>query len=309
MSTLFADKNKIFILGLLSLVIIYSCVAHYKTTTDSFIAVKDAESIERGKNLVFNICAGCHLNHEVKTFIGNRLHDIPRFLGKVYSANLTHSEKFGVIPHYSDAELMYFFKTGISKDGRYIVYMLKPMLADEDINDIIIYLRSNDVPLAAADTSVGKTHLNVFGKIAVKLTGNPKPYIKGVSLPDENNPVSYGHYLVGAIGCYHCHTKRTLKLDYVNPERSKGFMEGGKRFKDPQGNRVYSYNLTPDKETGIGNFTKEDFRKAVREGIAPDSSKLRPPMGQFRSLTDKQVDAIYAYLQTLEPKHHLIKGH
>jgi len=288
---------------------IYSCVAHYKTTSDSFTAIKDAESIERGKNLVFNICAGCHLNHEVHTFIGNHLGEIPKFLGKVYSANLTHSESFGVIPHYTDAELIYFFKTGISKNGRYIPYMLKPMLADKDINDIIIYLRSNDVPLAAADTSVGKTHMNMFGKIAIRLTGKPKRYIKGVALPNENNPVEYGHYLVGAIGCYHCHSKSSLKLDYVNPERSKGFMAGGKRFKDPQGNRVYSYNLTPDKETGIGYFTKEDFRKAVREGLTPDDKKLRPPMGQFHSLTDKQVDAIFAYLQTLEPKHNPIKGH
>ena len=137
---LFRNKKKFFILSLLSFIIICGCVAHYKTTNDNFTAVKDAESIERGKNLVFNICAGCHLNHEVNTFIGNRLHDIPRFLGKVYSANLTHSETFGVIPHYTDAQLIYFFKTGIAKDGRYIPYMLKPMLADEDINDIIVYL-------------------------------------------------------------------------------------------------------------------------------------------------------------------------
>jgi hypothetical protein len=46
-------------------------------------------------------------------------------------------------------------KTGISKSGKFMPYMMRPMMADEDINDIIVYLRSDDDAAVAADTTIG----------------------------------------------------------------------------------------------------------------------------------------------------------
>src|SRR5260221_1983165 len=288
--------------------IAYSCKTHFATTNENYSANKTSTSFERGKNLVFNICAGCHYDHSANKFIGKPIHDFPKIMGPVYSANLTNSAQYGVVSKYSDAELFYLLKTGIAKNGRLKPYMMKPTLADEDINDIIVYLRSGDEPVAAADTSVGKTHLNILGRTVISIFSKPQTYHTGVPRPNENDPVIYGRYLVGVIGCYHCHSKNPLKLSYADPEKSKGYMAGGNKFKDYQGKRIYSPNLTPDKETGIGNFSKEDFRKAVKEGQTPDDKKLRPPMGQFRHLTDKQVEVIYTYLQSLPPKYHKIKG-
>jgi cytochrome c1 len=79
------------------------------------------------------------------------------------------------------------------------------------------------------------------------------------------------------------------------------------KLKDPKGKKLYGPNLTPDKETGIGNFSLEDFTTAVREGETPSGRKLSPSMDKFKSLTDKQVKAIYAYLKSLPPVRHKVK--
>ncbi|HWJ25358.1 MAG TPA: hypothetical protein VNS32_02390, partial [Flavisolibacter sp.] len=77
---------------------------------------------------------------------------------------------------------------------------------------------------------------------------------------------------------------------------------------DPKGRQLYGPNLTPDVQTGIGRFSREDFRKAVREGITPSGKKLSPPMDHFTAMSDLQVDAIFKYLRSLPPVHHKIKG-
>ena len=122
------------------------------------------------------------------------MHDIPRILGKVYSANLTHSEMYGVTKHYKDAQLAYLIKSGIKNNGRFVPYMLRPNMADDDVNDIIAYLRSDDAAVAAGDTSVGKTHLNFFGRLAIH-TKKPLPYIPDIKRPTD--AIANGRYLCG----------------------------------------------------------------------------------------------------------------
>lgn len=287
--------------------IIAGCRFYFDTTKDQFVAKNNTQSIERGKNLAFNICAGCHYDQKVGKFIGRSLNDLPKIAGHLYSANLTHSKTNGVPPNYTDAELFYLLKTGISKSGEFMPYMMRPMMADEDINDIIVYLRSDDSAVAAADTTVGKTHINFIGKAGIRFATKPQPYHTGVQRPDENNAVDYGRYLVALIGCYHCHSRKVLGLNYLEPEKTKGYLQGGIKLKDPEGKRIYGPNLTPDEETGIGSFSESDFSKAIREGIEPSGRKLSPPMGKFKNLSDKQVAAIYTYLRMLQPVHHKIK--
>jgi mono/diheme cytochrome c family protein len=293
---------------LLAAIVIVACTSHFNTTKATFTASRSNEAFERGKNLTYNICGQCHYNKDAGKFIGMQMHEIPSLLGKVYSANLTNSKSNGLPPHYTDAELQYLLKTGIAKDGRFLSYMLRPNLSDNDINDIIVYLRSDDPAVAAADTTVGKTHLNPIGKIAMSATGKPVAYRIGVKRPAESDAVATGRYLIDIIGCYHCHSKSLTSLNYLHPEQSKGYLAGGYKFKDPAGMKVYASNLTPDKETGIGKYSRDDFRKAVREGIAP-RGQLHPPMPKFTHLTDGQADAIYAYLQTVPPVQHKVDDH
>ena len=288
-------------------VIVSGCSFYFATTKDQINTTSKLQSYERGKNLVFTICSGCHYDPKTNRFIGKSLNDLPKIGGHLYSANLTHSRMYGRTDAYSDAELFYLLKTGISRSGKFMPYMMKPMMADEDVNDIIVFLRSDDPSLKSADTLVGTTHINLIGRIGLRFVMGPQPYNKGVARPDEHNPVEYGRYLVAIIGCYHCHSKKILGLNFLDAEKTNGFLQGGIKLKDPKGNRLYGPNLTPDKETGIGIYTVQDFEKAVREGINQSGRKLSPPMDKIKSLTDDQVHAIYSYLKSIPAVHHYIK--
>jgi mono/diheme cytochrome c family protein len=306
MQNLFKNNSRKIIFLLAMAMIVIGCRFYFNTTTDTFNVNKTTSSIENGRNLTHNICGGCHYDPRVNKFIGRPLNDLPKIAGKLYSANLTHSALHGRPPQYSDAELFYLLKTGISKNGKFMPYMMRPMMADQDVNDIIAFLRSDDPAVMAADTTVGKTHINFIGKAGIRFVSRPQPYNKGVQRPDETDPIAFGRYLVAVIGCYHCHSKKVLALNYLEPDKTKGYLQGGIKLKDPDGKRLRGPNLTPDKETGIGSFTKEDFQKAIREGTTPSGKKLSPPMPKFKHLTDRQVNAIYTYLFSLPPVRHKV---
>jgi len=290
---------------LVNLVLLYSCKTHYKLAGEKYTLRQTPAAVANGKNLVYSGC-GCHYNGTAKEFTGNRLHDLPRILGKLYSANITNSEVYGISADYTNAQLAYLLKTGITCKGQFIPYMLRPNIADDDLNDIIAYLRSDDAAVAAADTDVGDTHLNFLGKIVTHMR-KPEPFIENIAEP--TGPIANGRYLVDIMGCFHCHSKSLASLNYLHPEQSKGYMQGGMKFKTPKGGKIYAANLTPCKSTGIGNYSQEDFRKTVKDGITPDGRKLSPPMEKYKHLSDEQVDDIFAYLQTLPAEHHLVKGH
>jgi mono/diheme cytochrome c family protein len=103
--------------------------------------------------------------------------------------------------------------------------------------------------------------------------------------------IAHGKMLVEAGNCGSCHT-----ADPAKP------FAGGKRIETPFG-AIYSPNLTPDRDTGIGAWTDEDFRRALRYGVAPDGSRYYPafPYPYFTKLTRDDIFAIRAYLATLTP--------
>jgi mono/diheme cytochrome c family protein len=103
--------------------------------------------------------------------------------------------------------------------------------------------------------------------------------------------VARGKALVMAADCASCHT-----ADPAKP------FAGGKRIETPFG-AVYSPNLTPDRQTGIGGWRDEDFYRALRFGTAPDGSRYYPafPYPYFTKFTRDDIVAIRAYLATLAP--------
>lgn len=291
---------------MVTLIIFISCKTRFDTTKAAYKATSSSQAFEHGKNLVYTICAGCHYNRSTNKFTGNPIEDVPAIAGKIYSANLTHSKTHGATASYSDAEIKYLLRTGISRNGRFLAYMLRPNMADEDINDIIVYLRSDDPALAADNRIAGTTHFTLIGKIYTGMTAKPVSFKDGIAKPSD--PVALGYYLVDNIGCFHCHSKSAAAINAEYPNQTKGYLAGGFKLKGPQGIKVTASNITPDKQTGIGNYTLEQFRKALKNGEAPDRN-LHPPMPKFQRLSDNEADAIYAYLQTVPPKYHKIEGH
>jgi hypothetical protein len=137
--------------------------------------------------------------------------------------------------------------------------------------------------------------------------GKPLPYRNSVPAVNEQEQISYGRYLVDNIGCYHCHSKKgMLSLNHGNPEDTKGYLAGGRKFRMPDG-VIRGPNITIDRETGIGSFTREEFRRATLEGIDKNGNRLQPPMKAFHHMSSKESDAIYAYIQSLRPVRHKVK--
>lgn len=303
-------RNLILVISafILTIVVIGCSLKKFNENKPAYTAVKSQQAYERGEILVYSICAGCHYDHATNKFIGTRIREIPGIIGKVYSANLTHSKEHGIPPRYTDAELKYLFRTGVAKDGRFLNYMLRPNMSDDDINAIIVFLRSDNPAMAPADTTIGITHFNWLGKTIMNKMADPVPFKDGIKQPSESDPVATGRYLVDNLGCFHCHSKSLTKLNLVNPEQTPEYMQGGQKFESPTGMKVYASNLTPDKQTGIGNYTKIQFRKALKEGESPNG-KLHPPMPKLEKLKDEDADAIYAYLRTIPPAVHKVNGH
>jgi mono/diheme cytochrome c family protein len=107
----------------------------------------------------------------------------------------------------------------------------------------------------------------------------------------DTDPLARGRYLSQAADCEACHTD----------EGGKSFA-GGRAFVTDFGT-IYSPNITPDKETGIGSWSDADFLKAVHEGITPEGTRLYPafPYAAYTYLTDDDVLAIRKYLATVAP--------
>jgi mono/diheme cytochrome c family protein len=107
-----------------------------------------------------------------------------------------------------------------------------------------------------------------------------------------------GRYLVETLaGCGNCHTPRGPN----GPLTDKKFA-GGEVIKHEDFTAVVA-NITPDPETGIGNWTDREIVTAIREGRRPDGSLIGPamPSRSYRQLADQDVEAIVAYLRSVPP--------
>jgi len=117
--------------------------------------------------------------------------------------------------------------------------------------------------------------------------------------PPITDRVAYGKYMTYALDCFSCHSSDFVKVDWMNPDRSPGYMAGGNVVHDANGEDIRTANLTPDPETGIGTWSEADFVKAVKKGFRPDGRVLHYPMTPRVELTDAEAGAIYAYLRTV----------
>jgi mono/diheme cytochrome c family protein len=111
-------------------------------------------------------------------------------------------------------------------------------------------------------------------------------------------PLERGTYLMTSIvACGNCHTVQTPNGPLPGRE-----LAGGSEIPD-EGMIARMPNITPDKATGIGNWTDAQIVAAIREGRRPDGSIIGPPMpiGQYRAMSDADAAAIVAYLRQVPP--------
>lgn len=117
--------------------------------------------------------------------------------------------------------------------------------------------------------------------------------VVGTSHADE------GAYLMRAAGCQACHSAEN------NPP-----LAGGRAFETRFGT-FYSPNITPDRETGIGDWTRAQFIAALKHGKAPDGRAYFPvfPYPSYRQMSDRDASLIFDHLKSLDPHHRPNREH
>jgi mono/diheme cytochrome c family protein len=113
---------------------------------------------------------------------------------------------------------------------------------------------------------------------------------------DNFDQIERGRYLVILGDCVACHMSPSGEKT-----GSQGFV-GGRPIETPFG-LIATPNITPDRETGIGTWSSDEFYRAMHEGVRPDGARLYPafPYNYFTRMPRADTDAIYAYLGTLAP--------
>ena len=125
--------------------------------------------------------------------------------------------------------------------------------------------------------------------------------IASASAQQNKSLIERGRYLAeGPVACANCHTPRGPDMAML-PERA---YSGGFKIVDP-GFEVYTANITPDKDTGIGSWTDAQIITAIREGKTREGKINFPPMPvpTYNNMSDGDVKAIVAYLHTVKPIH------
>jgi mono/diheme cytochrome c family protein len=267
------------------------------------------ERVARGRRTAEMLCAQCHMDPTTGTLTGKRVADVPAQFGESWSLNITKHPAEG-IGSWTDGEIAYLLRTGIARDGRYTPpWMIKmPLLSDEDLKDVIAFLRSDDPLVQARDAKDRPSHPSFLTKALCRVAFKPFPYPKEpIVAPPESDKVAYGRYLADArLQCFGCHSADFKTVDELHPEKSAGYFGGGNLMPDLSGEIIPTSNLTPDPETGIGKWTEAQFRRALVDGIGPDNKPVRYPMVPFRNVTDDEAAAIFAYLKTVPAIHNAV---
>ncbi|MBC8718272.1 c-type cytochrome [Ochrobactrum sp. Marseille-Q0166] len=119
-----------------------------------------------------------------------------------------------------------------------------------------------------------------------------------VAMADEPSAelIAKGRYIAPASDCAACHTA----------QHGGQPSAGGYGSASPLGT-IFSTNITPSKADGIGDYTEEEFARAIRDGMAKDGSHLYPaiPYTPNPNMTDEDVKALYAYfIHEVKPVDH-----
>ncbi|MFI5221318.1 MAG: cytochrome c [Bacteroidia bacterium] len=264
------------------------------------------ERVAQGFKIASMECLGCHASPD-GTVSGRELAELPKEFGHIYSKNLTSGPADGIAT-WTDGEIYYLLRTGIKKDGQYLpIYMAKfPNAADEDLYSVIAWLRSDMVQKSTVVQP--KSEPSFLTKLLCHIAWKPLPLAeKSIPLPDTSNAVEHGRYLAnGIFHCFPCHSGDFKTVNMVYPEKSGGFYGGGNVMTGKDG-PVTTRNLTFD-ETGIADFTENEFVESVKYCKKKGGGQLRMPMFPHAMLTDTEAKHIFAYLKTVPKIHHEIKS-
>ncbi|RVT98023.1 c-type cytochrome [Mucilaginibacter limnophilus] len=268
------------------------------------------ERLARGKYLAHSVavCIDCHSTRDWSKFagpidsnqlgVGGEVFDSRIGLpGEIYVPNITPTG----IKKYTDGELFRAITTGVKKDGS-AIFPIMPWQAyskmdREDIYAIIAYIRTLQPK--------GKTYPAHKLDFPLNLIVNTMPQKATLGKrPPESDTLKYGQYLVQTASCIDCHSQEDKGTRIAGLE-----FAGGRTFQLP-GGVLKSANITPDKDTGIGSWTKEQFVNRFRQyaegnmqpqSVKPNEYQTIMPWWKYGNMKESDLAAVYAYLRTIKP--------
>ncbi len=301
---------------IISIVLVIIIVISYVTLAlpdvgkaDDIKVALTPQRIARGEYLANHValCTDCHSQRDWSKFAGPVLDSKMGQGGEVFDATVGFPGDVHVpnitpynLKGWTDGEIFRAITTGVRRDGS-AIFPLMPWpyyskMDKEDVYSIIAYLRT----LKPIETSYPKSNLNFPLNILVHAM--PQKATLG-KLPSPADTLKYGEYLVQSAACKECHSQDNNGKLIAGLE-----FAGGHEYKI-NGNTIRSANITPDKITGIGNWTQEVFVKKFRS--FSDISKTTPvstagfqtimPWYDYGSMNEGDLKAIYAYLKTVKP--------
>ena len=267
-----------------------------------------AERVSRGAYLLHAAgCVACHTDYEHggTLLAGGRALKTP--FGTFYTPNITADPKYG-IGNWNKHDFITAMTRGVSPDGTHYYpvfpYTAYSGITADDLSDLWAYLRT--VPLSRAPN---RKH-DVKFPFSIRLANwawklmffRPVTHrTESTHSPEWNR----GSYLVTALGhCSECHTPRNL----LGATKSKYAYAGTKQ--GPDGEKVP--NITPDRETGIGDWSQSDITWLLQTGFLPDGDVVGSSMADVvehstSHLTVDDQSAIAIYLQSLIPIHNSVQ--
>lgn len=309
---------RVVLIIVLVLVVVLSAVAVYvKKALPNVGAAPDIkvevtpERVARGEYLAnhVTVCMDCHSQRDWSKYAGpittgtfgaggeafTKEMGLP---GNLYSKNITPYN----LHNWSDGQIFRAVTMGETKDGNALFplmgYTAYGKMDTEDIYSIIAYIRT----LPQIKSEVPDRELD----FPLNFLVNTMPAKSSqTTKPDSNNTVLYGKYLTESARCIDCHSKPDKGEIIAGTEYG-----GGREFNFPNGTTAHSANITSDKETGIGNWSRESFVQRFKQYTDTsyhlkrlDKNDFNTPMPwlMFAGMTTKDLSAIYAYLQTVKP--------
>ncbi|MCA0334955.1 MAG: cytochrome C [Bacteroidetes bacterium] len=268
------------------------------------------DRVKRGSYLANHVmlCMDCHSTRDWTLFSGPMVSGTEGRGGEIFDQGMGLPGRYvspNITPFHlkdwTDGEIFRAITTGVSKDG-HALFPIMPYKAyreadSMDIVAVIAYLRTLKPIAVNQDKSKSDFPMNfIVNLMPEKAALRP--------IPDTNDILKYGKYMAVISGCQICHTKEEQGKAVGQP------FAGGNEYKMPDGSKVYSVNITPDKETGIGNWSKEEFVARFKVYKNDNKSPEKVGKGDFQTIMPwtmyadketKDLEAIYAYLQSLPP--------
>jgi mono/diheme cytochrome c family protein len=265
------------------------------------------ERMRRGEYLVHAVmhCMGCHSKYDEKA-------DPPVLLSKegagavhfeegsfrMVAPNITSDPETG-LGKWSDDAIARAIREGIAADGR-ALFPVMPYehfrhMSDEDLASVVVFIRS--LPPVRSELPPTKIPF-LFARL---IQAVPQPVTEPVPEPDLSTPDKHGAYLANMGTCSYCHTPLNSKFQPI-----PGMELAGGNPMIGAGAGVASANLTPD-ASGIVYYDEALFNQAMRTGsVRARKLNSAMPWWAFRNMTDDDLKAVFAYLRTLKPVHHLV---